>query len=38
LKKALEAVNDAYKALNTSTGVKLVLENVAMKIDNFRKE
>ena len=38
LKKALEAVNDAYKALNTSTGMKLVLENVAMKIDNFRKE
>lgn len=38
LKKALAAVNDAYKALETSTGVKLVLENLAMKIDNFRKE
>ena len=38
LKKALAAVNDAYKALNTSTGVKLVMENLALKIDNFRKE
>ncbi|MBQ9763626.1 MAG: DNA polymerase III subunit delta' [Phascolarctobacterium sp.] len=38
LKKALAAVSDAYKALNTTTGVKLILENLAMKIDNFRKE
>ena len=38
LKKALEAVNDAYKALASSVGVKLVMENLAMKIDNFRKE
>lgn len=38
LKDALAAVNDAYKALSTSTGVKLVMENLAMKIDTFRKE
>ncbi|MBQ7317713.1 MAG: DNA polymerase III subunit [Phascolarctobacterium sp.] len=38
LKKTLAAVNDAYRALETSTGVKLVMENLAMKIDNFRKE
>ncbi|MBR5172282.1 MAG: DNA polymerase III subunit [Phascolarctobacterium sp.] len=38
LKKALAATNDAYKALASSVGVKLVMENLAMKIDNFRKE
>ena len=38
LKKALAATNDAYKALTSSVGVKLVMENLAMKIDNFRKE
>ena len=38
LKKALAAVSDAYKALNTTTGIKLIMENLAMKIDNFRKE
>ena len=38
LKKALVATNDAYKALASSVGVKLVMENLAMKIDNFRKE
>ena len=38
LKKALAAINDAYKALASSVGVKLVMENLAMKIDNFRKE
>ncbi len=38
LKKALVAVSDAYKALSTSVGVRLVMENLAMKIDNFRKE
>ena len=38
LKKALTATNDAYKALASSVGVKLVMENLAMKIDNFRKE
>jgi DNA polymerase-3 subunit delta' len=38
LKKALAATNDAYKALVSSVGVKLVMENLAMKIDNFRKE
>lgn len=38
LKKSLAAVNDAYKALVTSVGVKLVLEALVMKIDNFRKE
>ena len=38
LKKALAATNDAYKALSSSVGVKLVMENLAMKIDNFRKE
>ena len=38
LKNALAATNDAYKALASSVGVKLVMENVAMKIDNFRKE
>lgn len=38
LKNSLAAVNDAYKALATSAGVKLVMENLAMKIDNFRKE
>ena len=38
LKKALAATNEAYKALASSVGVKLVMENLAMKIDNFRKE
>ena len=38
LKKALAVTNDAYKALASSVGVKLVMENLAMKIDNFRKE
>ena len=38
LKRALAATNDAYKALASSVGVKLVMENLAMKIDNFRKE
>ena len=38
LKKTLAATNDAYKALASSVGVKLVMENLAMKIDNFRKE
>lgn len=38
LKQSLAAVNDAYKALETSTGVRLVMENLALKIDTFRKE
>ena len=33
-----QPVYDAYKALASSVGVKLVMENLAMKIDNFRKE
>ncbi len=38
LKQALLATNDAYKALVSSVGRKLVLENLVMKIDKSRKE
>ncbi len=38
LKQALLATNDAYKALVSSAGRKLVLEALVMKIDKSRKE
>lgn len=38
LEQALIAANDAYKALNESAGVKLVLESMALHIDSLRKE
>ncbi len=38
IKKALAAVNEAYRALESNAGGRLVIEAMALKIDKFRKE
>ena len=38
LKDALEAVNEAYRALESNVGIKLTLEAMALKIDNAYKK
>lgn len=38
IKKALTAVNEAYRALESNAGGRLVIEAMALKIDKFRKE
>lgn len=37
LKEALEAVDEAYRALESNVGIKLTLEAMALKIDNAYK-
>ncbi len=38
IRKALDAVNEAYRALDSNAGGRLVIEAMALKIDKFRKE